>query len=275
VAQGIIKQIGTLGTALITLILAIHTFIAALWRTGIEARSLAFGLVGLTCIFIALWVGIGNGRHKNFDVPSPYWCWISPQFNAERLAGEYVWMWLALFTSVVMYIPLYLWAKGRLSIGERWYELHLSQPGQKAEYFQRRTSLGLLCYPLAYSLVVLPISVARWTQIHHPHIPSAAMLFGQSMLNLSGAINVVLFLIIRPKLLLFTPPEMPTELEIQTSHLRMGPAILPDTVQDERSPETTRVGIVDELGERSWNFTFESFRNSGTLFRLGSTQCDV
>jgi O-antigen ligase len=52
-------------------ILAIHTFIAALWLTGIEARSLAFGLVGLACIFIALWVGIGNGVHKEYEAPSP------------------------------------------------------------------------------------------------------------------------------------------------------------------------------------------------------------
>ena len=36
------------------------------------------------------------------------------------------------------------------------------------------------------------------------------MLFGQSMLKLSVAINVALFLIIRPKLLLFPPPEMLT-----------------------------------------------------------------
>ena len=74
VAQGIIKQIGALGTALTTIvslsprchhvsepyrhtpcqILAVHTFIAALWRIGIEARGFAFGLVGLTCVFITL-----------------------------------------------------------------------------------------------------------------------------------------------------------------------------------------------------------------------------
>jgi len=53
-------------------------------------------------------------------------------------------MWLALFTSVVMYIPLYLWSKGRLSIGGRWYELHLAQPVQGADDDQRRASLGLL-----------------------------------------------------------------------------------------------------------------------------------
>ena len=52
-------------------ILAVHTFIAALWRIGIEARGCAFGLVGLTWVFIVLWVGIGNGVHKKYEAPSP------------------------------------------------------------------------------------------------------------------------------------------------------------------------------------------------------------
>ena len=33
------------------------------------------------------------------------------------------------------------------------------------------------------------------------------MFFGETVYNLSGAINVLLFLIVRPKLLLFPPPE--------------------------------------------------------------------
>ena len=62
-------------------------------------------------------------------------------------------------------------------------------------------------YPLAYSLVVLPISIARWSLISHKKVTSAAILFGDTVYNLSGAINVLLFLIVRPKLLLFPPPE--------------------------------------------------------------------
>ena len=56
------------------------------------------------------------------------------------------------------------------------------------------------------------------------------------------------------------------------SHLKTSPAIPPDTVRYERSPETVNVGVAEELDERSWNFTFESFRNSGALFHVGSTQ---
>jgi len=45
----------------------------------------------------------------------------------------------------------------------------------------------------------------------------SGVLFGLTMFNLPGAINVLLFLIIRPQLLLFTPPEKPAELEAQIS----------------------------------------------------------
>ncbi|KAI0269579.1 hypothetical protein BGY98DRAFT_299623 [Russula aff. rugulosa BPL654] len=61
----------------------------------------------------------------------------------------------------------------------------------------------MLLYPLAYSLVVLPISIPQWLKSNHPNVPSAAMFFGNIMFYLSGAINVLLFLMARPHLLLF------------------------------------------------------------------------
>ncbi|KAI0254076.1 hypothetical protein BJV78DRAFT_105369 [Lactifluus subvellereus] len=213
-AQGIIKQIGELGAALITLIITVHTFITALWQVQLMGQRFAFGLVGLICVFTALWVGIGNGIHKNYEVPTPFWCWINPVYEGERLAGEYIWLWTSLFTSVIMYIPLYLWAEGRLSVDkQKWYKFHLNNSDDRIEYTERRAAMGILFYPLAYTLIVLPISVARWFQFSRRKIPSAAMFFGLSTFNLSGAVNVFLFLIIRPRLLLFSPPQETVEPE--------------------------------------------------------------
>jgi len=122
-------------------------------------------------------------------------------------------------------------------------------------------------YPLAYSLVVLPLSVARWLMFSHHNVPSATLFFGLTMFNLSGAINVFLFLIIRPQLLLFAPPETPTEAETQMSHLNPGLVILPDPVQYEHSP--MRMGLVDDLGKQSWN---DGSRNGGASSQVDSTQ---
>ena len=126
-------------------ILAVHTFVAALWRVGLQARGFAIFLVGIACVFITLWVAIGASKHKNYETPTPYWCWISPKYPGERLAGEYVWLWLALFTSVILYIPLYFWTEGRLSVDdEKWYKFHTRNFKQGVEYAQRRAALGML-----------------------------------------------------------------------------------------------------------------------------------
>ena len=151
-------------------------------------------------------------------------------YEGERIAGEYIWLWISLFTSVIMYIPLYLWAEGRLSVDkQKWYKFYLNNSDDRIDYTERRAAMGMLLYaitshvaslphkffsyPLAYALVVLPISVARWIQVSRREIPSAAMFFGLSTLNLSGAVNVFLFLTIRSQLLLFSPPQETVEPE--------------------------------------------------------------
>jgi hypothetical protein len=63
-------------------------------------------------------VGLGNGLHKDYEAPTPvlhpqtfhalpssltqsdkFWCWINPRYGLERSAGEYLWLWFALFAS--------------------------------------------------------------------------------------------------------------------------------------------------------------------------------
>jgi len=81
--------------------------------------------------------------------------------------------------------------------------------------------------PLAYSFAVLPLSIARWSQYNHKGVPSesVALFFGLTLFNLSGAIDVLLFLIIRPQLLLFAPPEHTARPEVQLSHLDTDPLV--------------------------------------------------
>ncbi|KAH8998215.1 hypothetical protein EDB86DRAFT_820342 [Lactarius hatsudake] len=249
-AQGIIKQMGALGVALLTLILTIHTFTTALWSVGAEARSFAFGVVAFTCLFVVLWVGISNGVHKDFETPTPYWCWIGPKYNGERLAGEYVWMWIALFASVVMYVPVHFWMKGHLSVdGEKWYKFRLVK--SDVEYSKRRATLGVLLYPLAYSVMVIPLSVSRWLLVGHQDVPSATTFFGLVMFNLSGALNVLLFLIVRPDLLLFTPPEELGESSVELVNPSISSAKFPDMIEHDQSAQPTRlplaVGLMNEV----------------------------
>jgi len=61
-----------------------------------------------------------------------------------------VFMWLALFSSVLFYIPLYLCKEGHLSVdGNKWYKFKFltHKPHnfrQGAEYTQRRAAWAML-----------------------------------------------------------------------------------------------------------------------------------
>lgn len=66
--------------------------------------------------------------------------------------------------------------------------------------------------------MVLPLSLARWSLFNHKHVSSeaAATLFGgMTMFYLSGAINALLLLVFRPRLLLLTRPEVSGQSDIE------------------------------------------------------------
>jgi hypothetical protein len=90
-------------------------------------------------------------------------------------------------------------------------------------------------YPLSYALIVLPVTISRWLEFRGHNVSSAATFFGVIMFNLSGAINVLLFLIFKPQLLLFPrPDELPhPEIELETA-------------KSEHGSEPTTAGLADE-----------------------------
>jgi hypothetical protein len=85
-------------------------------------------------------------------------------------------------------------------------------------------------YPLAYSVLVLPFSVVRWSEYGHKRVPSAAAFFVMSMYNLSGAINVLLLVIVRPCLLLLTRPEC--RVSVRSGQLGLETEGIPGTPKD-------------------------------------------
>ena len=92
--------------------------------------------------------------------------------------------------------------------------------------------------------MVLPLSIARWS--NSEKVPSAATFFAVSMFNLSGAINVLLFLIVRPRLLLFPHPDEFKGHEDVKLGRPTGSAIFPDTPEYSQSPQPTRMAPMDD-----------------------------
>jgi hypothetical protein len=106
-------------------------------------------------------------------------------------------------------------------------------------------------YPLAYSLVVLPLTAARWLLFNHHYVLPAVTFSADTMFHFSGAINVLLFLIIRPELLLFPRPRELPEPEIELAPQCTGLAILSNVANFQNSPEPTSMELGDEDSGKS------------------------
>jgi hypothetical protein len=88
-------------------------------------------------------------------------------------------------------------------------------------------------------------------QFGHHNVPSAVTFFGVSIFYLSGVINVVLFLIARPQLLLFPRPEELAEPDMELAPQGTDPPILSDTAKFQHSPEPSSATLVYEGSRRS------------------------
>jgi hypothetical protein len=71
------------------------------------------------------------------------------------------------------------------------------------------------------------------------------------MFNLSGAINVLLFLIVRPRLLLFPRPEKLAEPDMELAPQDTSTAIFSDIAKFQHSPEPTSAALLDQGSRNS------------------------
>jgi len=216
-AQGVIQQLGETGVAITTLLITIYTFIGVWWRIGMGAGSVRVAkiIISLVWLFIFLMVVIGNAVHSDkhalYQSPTPYWCWIGQDYLQFRIWGEYVWFWITLVFSFMVYIPLFFWSRGNITFDEySWwrFSIHRVSPFDDT-HGSRRQSLAMIAYPIVYSVLILPLSVVRWIGFaqerggRESHIGAAATLTVIAVYGLSGACNVFLLLYTRPNSILF------------------------------------------------------------------------
>ncbi|KAF5320691.1 hypothetical protein D9619_001330 [Psilocybe cf. subviscida] len=212
-AQGIVQQLGETGVAMTTLLISLFTFFGIWMGKDIRSMALTSTVVGAVWSFIILMVVLGNvinrGQDVHFQAPTPYWCWISEGYLQWRIWGEYIWFWITLIVSTVIYVPLYFWSRGNIQIDDRaWWKFSFQRAGNSAVdpalKGVRRRALIMLIYPLVYCVSILPLSIIRWiTFVNKGSESGTATFIILFIYGLSGACNVVLFLTTRPNTALF------------------------------------------------------------------------
>lgn len=139
-------------------------------------------------------------------------------------------LWAAGFGNLLVYIPLYLLLRGNIILGNdgfRSHTWHWTPPARETaikadsastlsstaydEDISRKDAVKMLFYPIAYTVLILPLSVVRWMSFvnpdlrelqTHPSMAAATLIF-HATFRLSGVVNVGLVLLTRPNVLLF------------------------------------------------------------------------
>jgi len=202
--QGAVKQASDVGTALFSLILAIHTFFIlflqwqtktyVLWLTLVSAWSFmgAILLVGPATL--------DSTTRGPFLGISGYWCWITDGYSTQHITLDYMFMFMSALLSFILYSLVFLRLRGNIVVSGWHIVVTRGKPQngpQRGRDFADNQMMSIarhmLLYPVAYTIIILPIAVARFSSFAGHDVPFGVTIFADTVFLLSGTVNVVLF----------------------------------------------------------------------------------
>lgn len=204
-AQGFLLHFGDIASAFFVLAIAIHTYWTAVMSRRVPYRIFAW-------ILVILWLGvifltvIGLAIHQeNYFVRAGAWCWISNDYEPERLGLHYFWLFLSEFGLIVLYaitfFQLRYETRTLFSADDR--AAGVSVTNQKSIDAVNRITTLMMLYPLVYVVLTLPLSAARmWSMARHGASPSNTTdVVTGALLASCGWVDCLLYTLTREKLL--------------------------------------------------------------------------
>ncbi|CAE6444323.1 hypothetical protein ACGC1H_004911 [Rhizoctonia solani] len=238
-AQGAVSQVGDSGAAIWSLVIAGYTF-SLLFLFKKPPAWFTWAVLGAGWIVIIALPIAGPYAIQNLEKAGYFyglsgaWCWIGDGYQLERFIYLYLWIFISLGSSIVLYGLVYLRFSGRISFeggkftwknsekgwglgcisssGFRDSSFHLSgqsgsgsngvRPPDSAEVngvgkHLKTIARRLMLYPLVYSVVTIPVSICRLGVMAGWEPPFWLYVFAGITFSSSGLTNVLLFIATR------------------------------------------------------------------------------
>ena len=138
-----------------------------------------------------------------------YWCWITSEYKIERYTSEYLFMFTSAGFSFILYLFVFLRLRGNVSVSAGWkMDFHqrpkvrpgrtsggtyISTDDRRLESRMTTVAKQMLWYPLAYTVLVLPMGATRYATNYGIPVPFPVTTFTAALFVLSGFVNTVLF----------------------------------------------------------------------------------
>jgi len=120
---------------------------------------------------------------------------------------DYLFMFMAAFFSFILYMLIFLRMRGNIIVEGRRISFRIGKTSQwRGKQFGNQAltiARQMLLYPIAYTILILPIAASRFSSFAGDDVPFGVTVFSAAIFLLSGIVNVTLFTMTRRIL----PPE--------------------------------------------------------------------
>lgn len=203
--QGALKQIADVSTAFWTLTMAVQTFFLLVLdlhlRQFILWMTLISGWSGILAVVLAGPATLNVHERGPYYGITGYWCWITDGYPLQRIILDYVFMFIAALGSLLIYTFIFLRLRGHIEMDGWTPNRFRLRPVKRVGDWQTTDSDNeatkiakrMVLYPIAYIIMVLPITVTRFMAFAGQTVTLEATVFSATLFLFSGTVNVVLF----------------------------------------------------------------------------------
>ncbi|RSM14064.1 hypothetical protein CEP52_001552 [Fusarium oligoseptatum] len=163
--QGLFDSNGDLSSSLFITAIAVHTYLSVVRDYRPPQRALYAVIVGIWIFVYALAIipllATNNGRNVGgYYVRAGPWCWINDAYENLRLLTHYLFIFLSLVTTSVLYF---------------------------------NHNPAFLVYPLIYVMCTLPLALGRIATMAGAHVPMGYYCFAGTLIASNGSFDCLLF----------------------------------------------------------------------------------
>ncbi|KAF1947349.1 hypothetical protein EJ02DRAFT_365677 [Clathrospora elynae] len=179
-------QIGDVASGFFVLAIAIHTWLGVVKGYKLPYKWFVASILIIWSVALLLTL-LGPAIHQErYFARAGGWCWVSEDYQDERLWLHYLWIFIIEFGTIIIYAHIFIHLRGRI----RGIITNDTSKLTRANKF-------MILYPLAYVILTLPIAVGRMIAMTGKVLSDIPLCVVGSLLTSCGWIDALLYTMTR------------------------------------------------------------------------------
>ncbi|KAI1454289.1 G protein-coupled glucose receptor regulating Gpa2-domain-containing protein [Annulohypoxylon moriforme] len=218
-AQGWFVSTGDLSASCFICAISIHTYLSVVKGYRPPHWALHLAIAGLWLFIYAMAIAgvaaTNNGKGVGgFYVRAAAWCWVNVSFENLRLWLHYLWIFISILVTSILYTLIFLFLRKRKAFSRTHSRRRPSAtagPGQSsasARVYPSDASghhPAFLIYPLIYVLCTAPLALGRIVTMSGRDVSIAYFCLAGAMIASNGWLDVLLFSTTRHSIIFNAP----------------------------------------------------------------------